>query len=778
MEVFTLLRANIRHRRGSFVSIIILMMIISMSFTAIFSLKDNCISSIENAQNLVNMSDLTLEIENSPQLEQLLDTVKNHPSVKAVQTREAVATVGAAFGENKDTNVWMMVRLTEEFRLLNKDMSDYSEEIPALQPGEIYISQGLATRLGCKIGDTIQAETIAGIREFTVKDYVVEPICGSMNMGYKIVFISDADFAQLQSQVIAHATAEEKADYRVVHIYKADETVKDAHFKQRLNKDTGIVDFAFGSLTKNQSFEYTNIFPDIILSVLLIFVGFLVAIVLIVMGHSISTSIEMEYVSLGVLKAQGFTEGRIKAIFAAQYLVAEVVGAVLGVVLAVPFILFFGNIFQPILAIPAENHISVGISLLFIGLVLVISALYIAIVTGKVGKISPMKAISGGKGDIYFDSRFNAPISQKALSSSLALRQFTSAKRRYIGTVVIIVILIFFMITMNVMGASMDSKSAMESMGMPSAELNLNYLDSVSDSQVAEVEAVIEAYTDIEKVYSLNHKYMSINGGDYMCVVYKNPDSMIMLEGRSPRYDNEIAVTDFLAEELDLKVGDKVTVSNKSFSVECIITGINVYANDLGLNFSVPLAVGQKLGVEDVYYYAYSLKDSDQRFAIADKINEKFADIVVAEATKGDSIMDLYAVARDAMTVIIYAISIVFSLVVVMMVCKKAFLQERRDIGIYKSLGFTSAKLRLQFAVRFLIVSLIGSAVGTVLSFLFTQKVLTVVFRLMGISSFNAKFTFVSFAIPVAIIAASFFGFAYLASGKIKTVEIKELVVE
>ena len=150
------------------------------------------------------------------------------------------------------------------------------------------------------------------------------------------------------------------------------------------------------------------------------------------------------------------------------------------------------------------------------------------------GTISPLKAISGGKGDIYFDSRFNAPISQNALSSSLALRQFTSAKRRYIGTVVIIVILIFFMITMNVLGASMDSKSAMESMGMPSAELNLNYLDSVSDSQVAEVEAVIEAYTDIEKVYSLNHKYMSINGGDYMCVVYKNPDSMIMLEGRSP----------------------------------------------------------------------------------------------------------------------------------------------------------------------------------------------------------------------------------------------------
>lgn len=778
MEIFTLLKANIRHRRGSFVSIIILMMIISMSFTAIFSLKDNCISSIENAQNLVNMSDLTLEIENSPQLEQLLDSVRNHPSVKAVITREAVGTFGASFGETNDANKWMMLRLTEENRLLNADMSGYAEHTPVLNEGEIYISQGIGTKLGCGLGDTIQIDTIAGIREFTVKGYVVEPVCGSMNMGYKLVFISDADFARLQSDALTLATAENKADYTVVHVYKADETLKDAHFKQQLNKDTGIVDYAFGSLTKDQSFEYTNIFPDIILSVLLIFVGFLVAIVLIVMGHSISTSIEMEYVSLGVLKAQGFTEGRIKAIFAAQYLAAEVVGAVLGTVLAVPFIKFFGNIFQPILAVPAENHISVGISLLFIGLILVISALFIVIVTRKVGKISPMKAISGGKNDIYFDNRFNAPISRKALSSSLALRQFTSAKRRYIGTVAIIAILMFFMISMNVLGVSMDSKSAMESMGMPCIELSLAYQDSVSDSQVAEVEDIIGSYTGIDKKYNLNHLYMSLNGGDYMCAVYKNPDAMVMQEGRYPRYDNEIAVTEILADELGLKTGDKVIVSNKGFTVECIITGINVYANDLGLNFSVPLVLAQKLGVEDVLHCGYSLKDASQRFAIADQINEKFSDIVTATASEEDSVMDLYAVARNAMTVIIYVISIVFSLVVVMMVCKKAFLQERRDIGIYKSLGFTSAKLRLQFAVRFLIVSIIGSAVGAVLSFFLTEKVLTMVFRLLGISSFNAQFTVVSFAVPVAIIAVSFFGFAYLASSRIKTVEIKELVIE
>lgn len=778
MDIFTLLKANIRHRKGSFVSIMILMLIISMSFTAIFSIKDNCVSSIENAQDITKIGDLTLMIRNGEQLDELVATVKDHPSVKNVVCKEAVGTLGGEFGDTKNGNTWMMLRLTEEYRLLNEDMSGYAEHTPALKTGEIYISQGLGTSLGCNVGDTIKVNTMGGVREFLVKGFVVEPVCGCMTMGYKIVFISDEDFAQLQSEALALETPEKSADFRVVLIYQADKSISDTQFKRQLNEDTGIVNYAFGTLERSRSLYYTNIFPDIILSVLLVFVAFLVGIVLIVMGHSISTSIEMEYTSLGVLMAQGFTENRIKVIFGAQYLFAEVVGAVVGVILAVPLIKYFGNIFQPILAIPTVNHISAGVSLLFIAAVLLVSALFIMIATRKIGKISPMKAISGGKDDIYFDSRFNAPISKKALSSSLALRQFNANKRRYVGTMVIIAILMFFMITMNVLGASMDSESAIESMGMISWDLTLNYNESVSESQEEEIESIITKYTQIDKKYSLANHYMTLEGGEYLCAVYMDPEVMIMAEGRYPQYDNEIAITDILADELGLKIGDKVTVASKNVEADFIITGINVYATDVGLNFSMPLVGAQKLGIKEISHRAYTLNDVSQCLAIADEINEQYSDIVTATGYESDSTQDMYTLARNAMTVIIYVISVVFSLVVVMMVCKKAFLQERRDIGIYKSLGFTSSKLRLQFAVRFLIVSFVGSALGTVLSFFLTEKVLTMVFRLLGISSFNAQFTFISFAVPVAIIAISFFSFAYLASSKIKTVEIKELVIE
>ena len=777
MEILTLLKANIRHKKGSFVSIIILMLIVSMSFTAVFSIKDNCINGINEAHEYINSSDLTVLIDNQLLTDDLLTSIEEHSSVEDVKVKEAVLTFGSEYGESKNVNPGLLEKYSEEYRLLNDRLTGYEENVPELKKGEIYVSQGVGTKLRCDVGDSIKIKTVGGEEYFTIKGFVVEPVWGSMNMGIKEMFISDEDFLRLQQDAV-NVTDSQQADFRVVQVYKADESLGDGQFKHQLNKDTGIVKYSFFVLTKEQSIDYTYLMPDMILSGLLIFVGFLVVIVLIVMAHSITTSIEMEYKTLGVLKAQGFTEVKIRVILGAQYLVAEIIGAVLGVVAAFPMIKFFGNIFQPFLAVICENNISWGISVLFVAAMLIVSTIFIFFVTRKVGKVSPMKAISGGNEDVYFGSRLNASVSKKALSASLAFRQFTSNKKRYIGTVIIVALLTFFMITMSVLGVSIDSKSAMESMGMGPMELRVQANESISEDTVKDIEKIIENETEIERRYFYDNYQMLINGNEYLSNIYKNPEFIVMEEGRAPKYDNEIALTDFLSKELNLKIGDKVTISRQNYEYEYLITGINIYANELGLNFSMPLEGAKKLGIEDTLFYGFSLADETMCEELAEEINEKYGDILTAKGYEADPNIEMYTSIIGAMTAVIYVVSVVFSLVVVMMFCKKAFLQERRDIGIFKSLGFTSAKLRLQFAVRFLIVSLIGSAFGSVLSFFFTEKLLTVVFKMVGISSFNSQFTPMAFIIPIAIIAVSFFAFSYLASSKIKKVEIKELVVE
>ena len=55
MEIITLLKGNICGRKGSFISIMLLMVIISMALTTVLSVRDNCSKSYENALEQVQM---------------------------------------------------------------------------------------------------------------------------------------------------------------------------------------------------------------------------------------------------------------------------------------------------------------------------------------------------------------------------------------------------------------------------------------------------------------------------------------------------------------------------------------------------------------------------------------------------------------------------------------------------------------------------------------------------------------------------------------------------
>lgn len=780
MEILTLLKANIRHKKGSFLSIIILMIIISMSFTAIISVKDNCKTSIENALESVDAGDLTVYFANSKLTDDLLNSVENHSDVKKVVVTPAVCSNKSEFGKNTISEAWFLRVLTDKYKVLNKDLTAYAGKTPKLQKGEIYIPQGAATNLGCSVGDKIKITTFGGEYEFIVKAFVVEPVNGCSNMGWKQIFVSDEDFEKLQADTLANESDGNTSDFRIMQIYKTDDCgLSDKDFKRQLNLDTGVVDNSEGSMQKEQSLYYTNIFPDIILSVLIVFICFLVVIVLIVMGHSISTGIEMDYTNLGVLKSQGFTKEKIRAVFVLQYLIAEMIGAVIGIMLSLPLIFFLGNIFQPVTAILAENNISVVKSLIFIAGVLLVSAVFIFFITRKVGRISPVRAISGGKREIYFESRIKAPISQKLLSSSLALRQFTANKRRYLGTFIIVSILIFFMITMNILTNSIDSKSAIESMGAIYTECDIRFNQEPDDTTIENIDKTIEKYSDIEKKYYLQGCYRSINGEEYHCMIYKNPEVISATKGRAPLYDNEIIVTEILADELNIKIGDKVTVSHNNEKAQYLVSGFYSSQNDVGLCFAMSSEGAEKLGNVNILFGGYSLSDPSKKDEIVKAVNKDFSDIAKAEAISDVNVMgDVSTLAINAMKAIIYIFSVIFALVVVMMVCTKTFLQERRDIGIYKSLGFTAKKLRLQFAVRFLIISIIGSIIGSLLSLALSGTVISFVLRQIGITSFITEFTASIFVLPVALICICFFVFAYLASRKIKRVEIKELITE
>lgn len=65
-----------------------------------------------------------------------------------------------------------------------------------------------------------------------------------------------------------------------------------------------------------------------------------------------------------------------------------------------------------------------------------------------------------------------------------------------------------------------------------------------------------------------------------------------------------------------------------------------------------------------------------------------------------------------------------------------------------------------------------GSCLGAAISYAFSAKILS----RKSITSFYTEFHVMTVLVPIAVICIGFFVFAYLASRKIRQVEVRELV--
>ena len=156
MEILTILRANIRRKKGSFISIIILMIIISMTMTAFLSIKESCKSSIANALKYVDAPNIIVYIREQNMSDELMKNLESHEMVDRVVKTTVYASDVNVNGED-DTNNWFIQKYDSKIiRRLSDDCKGYSDVTDKPKKGEIYVTQGVLTRNNCKMGDTVK----------------------------------------------------------------------------------------------------------------------------------------------------------------------------------------------------------------------------------------------------------------------------------------------------------------------------------------------------------------------------------------------------------------------------------------------------------------------------------------------------------------------------------------------------------------------------------------------------------------------------------------------
>lgn len=127
---------------------------------------------------------------------------------------------------------------------------------------------------------------------------------------------------------------------------------------------------------------------------------------------------------------------------------------------------------------------------------------------------------------------------------------------------------------------------------------------------------------------------------------------------------------------------------------------------------------------------------------------------------------------------VIYLVAVFFILIAVALSTGKLLTYEAGTMAVYKSMGLSAKKLRRSFAFRFLIVSAAGTICGLLVSAVVADGAVGMILKNFGIGQFRSGFSILGNILPLLVLPALFFFFAWAFSAKLKQVSIINLINE
>lgn len=817
MEILTILKRDILRKKGIFICIILLTTLMVSAFLSILGVKAGFTSGIDKLNNEINTPSILAYCFDSYYDSNMKNKIENVSGVSSVLEVEAITSINNRHAIKKsdgtivgpyDQNTYLIESFSDikdNIKVYNDNLDGYLDSVKELKKGEIYLPLGAKNKLHCNIGDYyidsfgLEEETIDGNSvynsfeySFKIVGFVASPMLGGNAIGWKEVFISDSDFNELKelsiagSKIIKDNKLSSKENYSlrdIVYKIYSDGSVDDYTLLKRINNETKLTNITEGSMTISESIYYTGMYITIISGILVGFVIALLIVNIVVISSSVSGEIETDFKKLGILKALGFTNFKIGLIISLLYLIAEGIGFIIGLIISIFLKQYLGSIFITNTGILPNNSINILNVLIILGTVLLSSILFIFIKLLKLRKITPINAINGTNGDIYFKSRLNTPISKKALSLTLSIKQLLSSPIRYLSIIFITALLSFFMLT-SIRMSNFTREDSLEAMGEPASDIRIvSYSKTPFTYELMnEIKDIANKYSEIDYMVVRTSSYVSLNNEAIYAHIHMNPEDILgIYKGRAPKYSNEFLTTKNVCDRYGLKIGDKVELSSKTGSCEFILVGIYQNTNDTGKNIAITYDGAKKIDENiKAYLMNLELKDESKVDNVLEELKSISSDRFSVYDDRNVEIPELeeYKVISDIICIIILTFAIIFTLVAIRLMTIKTFNQERLDLGIYKAVGFNSFNLRNTMALRFTLASIIGIILGIILSLLLSNQILGLMLSNLGMNVMNTNNTFLDYLLVIVIGSIVSYIGAFIASRRIKKISSRELVVE
>lgn len=780
----TLVWANLKKQKGSAIGIFLLMLIITISLSCVLCIWNNAECYVRDEMERVRFGNLIYWLTQTEDIDEIREAAEAVDGVEEVVCERILDTKLVVNGKESSMVSVHMCDETSPYKIFAGDSIDYENWAEPLQKGEVYVPVSYRAIFDARQGDFIRIKDAS--RSFRIKGFFEDPTCGSTTMGIKNILISEEDFLeswQENEQAMAEGRNTGTKNCYVMRVFRSQDTDMSERELQRSIAET--VSFGNALLlayTQEAYAQFMLLLENIFVGLLLAFVVVLLVVALIVMGHCINSSLELSYVDLGIQKAIGFTNQNLRTALCIQYLAILGLGTLAGLPASALLVRVINSLIVPVTGIRIPNRMPVPVLVGSFGLIFLILILFLLAEVSRIGKISPMTAIRGGRAEVFFANRFQSAIRGKSLQFSLALRQLTSGTKRYMGACTIAALLVFALsFSMRIHGwLGEDGSGLMNAMGVASVNgRTYDFAISYSKEELREeVETLIESYSPIQTIYQTQTLSVQIEGTDCMLNVISEPEYLHILEGRTCKYENELVITKMIASDLGLRIGDRLPLTIGDKKKDFIVTGLNQCANDLGNNVTICMEGLTYLGVDDgTRYYNYQIQDPGQENVLFEELKNRYGDNIDADSNNWSGIEGIVG-AANALKILMFIICVFFIFVVVFLTGSKILYQEQHDFGVYKALGFYSGQLRASFAIRFLIVAMVGAALGMGMSLGLTDIIASKMFYLLGVGSFKTSVDIPQMVASALLVVMAFLVSSYLVAGRIKKTDPGMLITE
>ena len=775
-----LARSNIRKAKGQTAAIIVLVLLSSLMMNLWLMLSMDYRKNFDRCHDRLNDGHVNIAAYVAG------DDFKSFIS-ETLEERADITdyTVGDAFCEPMSFEynggeISQLGVLLEKEDALSRNVGKFEITEDSDYKSGIYLPMLYGTGNNYSVGDTVKITLLGEDFEFTVCGFFNSAMNGSHNCGMTALLLTEDKFEEFSEEAAALKSVYVSA--RVTDIEKCEEI--GTELKDEIAKEFPDVVVTSNDYKLVTTSRYIS---QMICAGILSAMAFLVLLIgVVVIASNIANYIQENMQNLGALKAVGYTSGQLVSALLAQFAGVSAIAAVIGTMLSYCVFPAVNEMMIAQTGIPYAvrfQPVPVLFSVIFI-VGIVSAAVYFS--AKKIKKIEPITAMRQGISTHNFKKN-HLPLEKTSLpiNAALAMKTTLSGLKQNVTvcvTMLVISLVLVFSAT-SFRNTIVDIQPMVEMIAGEFADFAIN----VNLNREDELVSVLKNDSRVEKFYLFTNNNMEVQHVDGLALFVsvagdcsKLNNQSMSIEGRYPRYGNEISIAAKYAKDNNIKIGDEIAVSVGNSEGKYIVSGYTQNSNNLGKDCIMTREGYEKLSsLPNVTYYISFAEDIDIDDFSAELTEQFGSDVNAAQNIQAilESTGGVYVMLMTFLVIAIVIISCIVIIFVMYLLVRTMLNNKKRDYGILKALGYTTTQLVVQTAMSFMPSVIISSAVGIAVSMRLINPLFAVFLSGIGIVKGN-------FIIPVELCIISgivlvifAFGAACLMSLRVKKIAPRELLI-